>query len=134
MLHTKEEIQRLAAEQNAFVELSKQNTASLLKDCLDGSVSASCRRKSAAALFEETRSILSYDAVLAQHFQGVLDGSVTPQQAFAEALTYIGRVKGGVNTFLDTMGVAGGVVACASGVGTAPAWPARSAPWRLQTT
>ena len=61
--------------------------------------------------------------ILAEHYQAVLDGTMTPEQATEAAIADITSREGAVNGFLDALGVAGGVAAgvpaCGSGILTA---------------
>lgn len=59
--------------------------------------------------------MFDYDLLLAQSIQS----GKAPDVAVRDFLTDLAKKEGAVNSFLDGLGIVGGVAACSSGVGTA---------------
>ena len=141
---SQERIQELSSGYNYYLGLSEQNTRQLIADCGSGDsptceagiralveFSASVRQDQLAGIpigdsagtFAVQKSIFDYDVILAEHYQAVLDGTMTPEQATEAAIADITSREGAVKGFLDALGVAGGVAAgvpaCSSGILTA---------------
>ncbi len=117
-----------------YLTLSQSNTKNLIANCSGTTASAACQQgisqllefqkavakdndagipvAQQAGAYAVMQSAFSYDAILADHLAGVLNGSITPDQALADAATDISKSKGGIAAFLDAAGVVGGAVAC----------------------
>ncbi len=136
-----QEIAQLYLQKTYYLTLSQENTKNLIADCAGSTASAACQEgirelrqflrsvetddlsglptEQRAGAFAVTQSVFVYDRILGDHLQGVLDGTLTPDQALTGALTEISKLQGGVAAFLDAAGVVGGVAACGSTAGVA---------------
>nr|WP_266019353.1 hemagglutinin repeat-containing protein [Brucella intermedia] len=134
---SRNEIDELARKDAEFMDLSRQNTQSLITICQAQPSSASCQAKIndllefsntmkrdgfsgsdpylGASGFSQKQSIFDYDLLLAQSIQS----GKAPDVAVRDFLTDLAKKEGAVNSFLDGLGIAGGLAACSSGAGTA---------------
>ncbi|TCQ95032.1 hypothetical protein [Neorhizobium sp. JUb45] len=123
------------------MEQSQQNTRSLINICKEAPESQSCRSKiydllafsdamdkdrregstgnANASGFAVKQSGFEYDLLLAESLRSAVTGSKPANVAIEEFLVELAKKEGGVNAFLDAVGVVGGVAACSSGAGTA---------------
>ncbi|MGU3400492.1 hemagglutinin repeat-containing protein [Brucellaceae bacterium D45D] len=121
----------------AFMELSAQNTQSLITICQSQPSSESCKAKVndlvefssrlksemfagndpylGASGFSQKQSMFDYDLLLAQSLQS----GKAPDVAVRDFFTDLAKKEGAVNSFLDGLGIVGGIAACSTGVGTA---------------
>ncbi|MDL2400988.1 hemagglutinin repeat-containing protein [Rhizobium mayense] len=136
---SQQDINQLYLQKSYYLTLSQNNTKNLIADCAGSTASTACQEgirelrdflkavsdddlaglptQERAGAFAVTQSIFVYDRILGDHLQGVLDGTATPDQALADALSEMSKLQGGVAAFLDAAGVVGGGAACAGSGG-----------------
>ncbi|WP_026789751.1 hemagglutinin repeat-containing protein [Pleomorphomonas oryzae] len=138
---TPEQIASLTQEVIGFQNKSAENTAKLIAECSGDTLTASCRQQisdlidfanaidkdnsfgkylgDGAGVFSVKQSVFDYDHILADHYKGVLDGSVSPAAAQKAAIADITSKEGTINGLASALGVVGGFAVCGSGAGTA---------------